>query len=319
MEQITVKKIGSFHIGGRKIQLSGLPAYAATVAQGAPPRIVDPNGDFWTGQMYVQYTLLTEPKSPYPVCLWHGGGLSGACWETKPDGGDGWQMYFLRAGYDVYISDSVERGRAAWSRYPDVYTTEPIFRPYAHAWESFRIGPRYDADDERREAYADAQFPVEAFDRLMMQSVPRWASNDAITQAAYDEYLKRVGPSIIIAHSQGGAFAERAALRAPSMVKAIVLLEPSGMPSPDTVDVSRLQNIPHLFIWGDHLGDYPIWKTYYHHIMKYRKALEENKVPVTWIELPERGIRGNSHMLFNDRNSDEIAALVHQWITVHTD
>jgi len=30
--------------------------------------------------------------------------------------------------------------------------------------------------------------------------------------------------------------------------------------------------------------------------------------------LPERGIRGNSHMLMMDDNSDQIAALIQEWI-----
>ena len=59
--------------------------------------------------------------------MWHGGGESGANWETTPDGRDGWQMRFLRAGLDVYVSDSVERGSSSWARRPNVYTSEPFF------------------------------------------------------------------------------------------------------------------------------------------------------------------------------------------------
>lgn len=117
---VCVKEIGSFHIGGRMVSLEDLPVYKAVMAKNAPPRKVDPNGDFWSEQMYVHYTKLVELKAKYPLCLWHGGGLTGACWETRPDGSESWQMYFLKAGHDVYISDAVERGRASWSRYPDI-------------------------------------------------------------------------------------------------------------------------------------------------------------------------------------------------------
>ena len=58
--------------------------------------------------------------------MWHGGGLSGVTWETKPDGKPGWQNYFLKAGHDVYVSDAVERGRASWARYPEIFKTEPF-------------------------------------------------------------------------------------------------------------------------------------------------------------------------------------------------
>lgn len=35
---------------------------------------------------------------------------------------------------------------------------------------------------------------------------------------------------------------------------------------------------------------------------------------VDWIDLPQLGIRGNSHMIMMDRNSDQVAALVQQWM-----
>ena len=54
-------------------------------------------------------------KGRLPLLLWHGGGLTGVTYETKPDGGDGWLTYFIRKGWDTYISDAVERGRSGWT------------------------------------------------------------------------------------------------------------------------------------------------------------------------------------------------------------
>ena len=124
------KEIGSFHIGGQALTLKGLPIKELVYTAGGPPTKMDPNGDFHSGQMYVQYIKLTNPKARYPLLLWHGGGLTGVTWETKPDGQPGWQMYFLNAGHDVYVSDAVERGRASWSRYPEVYSGEPPPTPW---------------------------------------------------------------------------------------------------------------------------------------------------------------------------------------------
>jgi len=39
---------------------------------------------------------------------------------------------------------------------------------------------------------------------------------------------------------------------------------------------------------------------------------------VTWLELPALGIRGNSHALTADDNSDKIAALVLEWLRKHS-
>jgi hypothetical protein len=61
--------------------------------------------------------------------------MTGVNWETTPDGRPGWQMYFLRAGFDTYVSDAVERGRASWAPFPQVYPDPPFFRTAKEAWE----------------------------------------------------------------------------------------------------------------------------------------------------------------------------------------
>ena len=144
-----VKEVGSFHVGGRTETLSGMPSKEIVFSPGAPPIKVDPNGEFEVEQMYVQYVKLANPKGKVPLLLWHGGGLSGVTWETKPDGKPGWQQFFLNAGYDTYVSDAVERGRASWARYPEIFKSEPFFRPKKEAWELFRIGPSYEVGGKR--------------------------------------------------------------------------------------------------------------------------------------------------------------------------
>ena len=85
----TLKDFGSFHVGGRQVTLSGYPITESVFTQGAKPTRVDPNGDFEVEQMYVQY-LIPEPQlSKYPLMMWHGGGLTGVTWDTKPDGKPG--------------------------------------------------------------------------------------------------------------------------------------------------------------------------------------------------------------------------------------
>jgi pimeloyl-ACP methyl ester carboxylesterase len=248
--------------------------------------------------------------------MMHGGGLSGVTWETKPDGRPGWQMFFLRAGHDVYVADAMERGRASWSRYPEVYTGAPLFRTKKEAWELFRIGPAnsYQTDPARRVAFPETQFPREAFDQFAKQGVPRWATNDAPTQAAYNAAVQKVCPCVIIVHSQGGNFAFNAALAAPDKVKAIVAVEPSGAPDPAKLDLAKLQGTPHLFVWGDYLDQHDLWKKITPAVNRYRDALRAAGVRADELLLPQMGMRGNSHMLMMDRNSDEIAGHVQLWL-----
>jgi hypothetical protein len=80
------------------------------------------------GQMYVQYVQLAAPRAAAPLLMWHGGGMTGANWETTADGRPGWQMFFLRSGFDTYVSDAVERGRASWAPHPQAYSDAPYFR-----------------------------------------------------------------------------------------------------------------------------------------------------------------------------------------------
>ena len=82
---------------------------------GRPAAKLDPNGQYQVEQMYAQYFLLQNRKGKLPLLMWHGGGLTGVTYETKPDGSAGWLNYFLRQGWDIYISDAVERGRSGWT------------------------------------------------------------------------------------------------------------------------------------------------------------------------------------------------------------
>lgn len=51
--KLRLRSVGSFHIGGQRHTLAGLPVEQIRLAVGAPARTVDPNGSYVTGQMYV--------------------------------------------------------------------------------------------------------------------------------------------------------------------------------------------------------------------------------------------------------------------------
>lgn len=311
-----VQEIGSFHIGGAPVKLEGMAM--RKIQTGGAALDVDPNGEFHTGQMYVQFVLLKEPKARYPLLMWHTGGITGASWETKPDGNPGWMQYFLQRGHNVYVSDAVERGRATFSRHPEIYKSEPIFRAKKEAWEIFRIGVpgSWSSEPSKRLMNAGQLFPVAAFDTLQMQMAPRWATNDAATQAAYDALVERACPCTIIAHGQAGYFAMKAAQTHPQKVKAIVAIEPAHAPRPDA-DVAKLAGIPHLYVWGDYIQTNPIWVAHVKEVRAYHEALKTRAVPADWLDLPESGIRGNTHMMMMDANSDLIAGHVQAWLAHH--
>lgn len=89
MDYIKVSSKGSYFVGGERVTLSGGEPVKMCFWPGGPELNYDPNGDFQAGQMYVQYTRLADPVLPYPVCMIHGGGGTGALWESTQQGGPG--------------------------------------------------------------------------------------------------------------------------------------------------------------------------------------------------------------------------------------
>ncbi|MDI3308904.1 MAG: esterase [Acetobacteraceae bacterium] len=312
---LQVREIGSLHVGGRIATIEGLPEREITFSPGSPPLRINPNGDFQVEQMYAQYVKLANPRARYPLLLWHGGGLTGVTWETTPDGRPGWQMFFLRAGHDVYVSDAMERGRSGWARFPEILAGEPVFRTMGEGWGLFRIGEPsgWNRDPALRRAYPDSRFPVAAWDQFMKQGVPRWVTTDRQIQAAYDAYVQAVCPCVVMVHSQGGNFGFTAALNAPDKIRALITIEPSGAP-PATADAARVKNIPHLVVWGDHMAENPFWTRIRPNIERWQEQIRAAGGTADTLDLPAAGLRGNSHMLMMDTNSDEVAALIQQWM-----
>jgi hypothetical protein len=312
---VLVRTIGSFHVGGRVVELRGLASRTNTLVPGSPPVLVDPNGDFHVGQMYIQFVRLVRPRATLPLVLMHGGHVTGACWETTPDGRPGWQSKFLEAGFDVMVCDTVERGRAGWSRFPEIFKSEPFFRSTREAFVLFRIGAveDYSTNPALRRAFAGQRFPLAALDNFAMQMVPRWNGNEPLIEAAYDAALQRIGPCLLLAHSQGGGFAFGAALRNPDLVRALIVIEPGGAPHPSAETVESLRRIPMLFVWGDYIDRVPFWAAVKPSVRVTCDALAAAGGNVEWIDLPTRGIRGNSHFIMMDDNSDAIADLVIDW------
>ena len=257
-------------------------------------------GSVNSGPMQVQYVKLESPRARYPLLMIHGGALTGVSWDTKPDGKPGWQLFFLREGHDVYVADAAARARTTGKQ----------------AWEFFRIGPAdsYEADAAKRLSHAGTQFPVQAFDELARQSPPDTAGSAAPAQEAYNALVQRICPCVILAHSQGAHFAFNAALAAPDKVKGIVAVEPLGAPNPSRVDVGTLRSTPHLFVWGDYLETQDLWRKIFPMVDLYRAGLRAAGVRADVLELPKLGIRGNSHLLMMDRNSEQIAGFVQRWL-----
>ncbi|PSO16526.1 esterase [Bradyrhizobium sp. MOS003] len=314
-EPISLRDMGSFHVGGRLVEISGKPVKEVVFTPGGVPAKVDPNGTYQVEQMYVQYFLPANEKGTYPLLMWHGGGLTGVTYETTPDGREGWLNYFLRKGWAVYNSDAVERGRAGWAQYPDIFKSEPVFLTTANPFERFRIGDgagSYDPDPAKRKLLPGNQFPVEGYENFVKQNVPRWTTTDDATVAAYVAEIDRVGPSVILFHSQAGSFGFKVAQARPDKVKALIAIEPAGVGDIARADV--LKNIPTLIVYGDYIEQDSRWPKIRANGIAFADAIRAAGGSVDVVDLPKAGIKGNSHLVMMDKNNLEVAALIQKWL-----
>lgn len=311
-QPITLERFGSFHIGGRQVELTDRPVreYMPTVG-GAPLRI-DPNGVHTVGQMYARFMVPAPQRGAAPLMLWHGAYLTGVTWETTPDGRPGWDEFFLRRGWATYVTDAVERGRSGAAMSPEIYAP-PLHLPAQNPWERFRIGTGA-GSYATRSVLPGQQFPTEPehYQAFMRQVVARYLGTDEDVLNAYVALLERVGPSVVIAHSQGGAFAWQVAQRRPDLFRALVLVEPAGTGVMD--QAAKLKDVPQLMIYGDYVEEDPRWSVIRRNARRFTAAVQAAGGTVEDVDLPSRGIRGNSHMLMMDRNSDEVAKLVQDWL-----
>jgi len=316
-QPITLASIDGFHVGGERVRLAHLPVTEMAMVAGAPARKVDMNGDHMVGQLYVQRFLQAKPSSPYPIVLLHGGGLTGACWETTPDGRRGWLDFFLRAGYDVYVCDAFERGRASWPPYPEVLPGKPEHRPLDAVWHHFRFGPAgtYPGAEHIGQAYPGQQFPVEHLADFGKQFVARWAGTEQRAMQAYRALMATLGKCWLVGHSQGASYALQLARECAAQVPGVVAIEPAATPSHS--DQAEPGVLPaHLAVWGDFIRDEnAFWIPCLKRCREYYDAIRSSGSHVRFDELPQLNITGNSHMMMMDANNLLIADHIHQWLS----
>jgi pimeloyl-ACP methyl ester carboxylesterase len=191
------------------------------------------DGQIMTGQMYVQYQVPQQRKHRYPVVMWHGGGQTGTNFLGTPDGRMGWADYFVRQGYAVYVVDQPGRARSGY--FTDTYG--PTRRPNATAMSERFTAPvlakRYP------QAALHTQWPGKGvagdptFDQFFASQVEDMSNLTALEELnrnAGAALLDKIGPAILLTHSQSGPFGWEIADARPNLVKAVVAIEPNGPP-----------------------------------------------------------------------------------------
>ncbi len=227
---------GSFHVGGRLVENHRQAgSRKVTFTPGGVPAKVDPERHL-PGRADVCAVLPAgrNERGAYPLLLWHGGGLTGVTYETTPDGREGWLNYFLRKGFAVYNSDAVERGRAGWAQYPDIFKGEPVFLHHGQSVRalSHRRWPGL-LQSRSGQAQADAGQPIPEREATRISSSRTCRAGPppttAIDCALISPRSTASVPCIILFHSQAGTFGFKVAQARPDRVKALIAVEPAGV------------------------------------------------------------------------------------------
>lgn len=307
---------GIFFVGGRSIT-SNFPGTS-------PAGPVKP-GTVVVDQMYVHYRIPANATSKLPIVLVHGGGLTGASYETTPDGREGWATYFARKGYPVYVVDTPGRGRAGFNASvinqaraeSDANRLPPSVLQVTGelAWALFRFGPSYGT------AHPNGQFPTQAMAAFAAQGVPfaeamLEGGGMATAPRALAALLDRIGPSIVVVHSLAGPFADSLVELRPQHVKAVVNIEGAQNVMPTDKQIAAYRGIPVLELFGDYL-DAPVFTAKPRYEARRAVVARINQGEggrATLLRLPEVGIQGNSHMMMQDRNNLQVADHILAWL-----
>ena len=186
-----------------------------------------------SGHLYAEFQIPSKQTHPWPIVMIHGGSQSGTNFTGTPDGREGWAQFFLRRGYPVYVVDQPGRGRAAYE--PDLYGP-PAPLNLETTQRQFAAPERY---NRWPQAHLHTRWPGKGvpgdpiFDQFyasQMPSIQNFTLQQALNRDAIIALLEKIGPSILLTHSQSGAFGWPVADARPDLVKAIVAAEPNGPP-----------------------------------------------------------------------------------------
>jgi pimeloyl-ACP methyl ester carboxylesterase len=287
-----LEKFGSFYIGGQNTNIEGLPTLSIRRNKDVTV-LLNQNGTYSIEPMYVQYFL--PPKCQDLYVLIHGGGHTGAVWETTVDGREGWLHLLLKQGIGIYIIDSIERGRSSWCSLPNIWPGTPEQKTHQSMWTAFRLGN--EQDFEKKLPYKKEQFPIDDFLALTKYDVPRWNCNEEKSAQNLALLVKKIGKCSFIAHSQGAEIAMQCYNLVPDLINNIVLVEPASFPEINSIFCKT--NI--LMLFGDYIKANQFWEPIKKCAIEYLEKLKQLKMNCSFVDLPEIGIEGNSHMMMMDK------------------
>lgn len=308
---LVLSKQGSFFVNERSVETAFSTVGGTVIA-----------GHLSVRAMYVQYQIpQNRDANAYPMILVHGSNHTAKTYEETPDGRMGWAEYFVRRGVSVYVVEHAGRGRSGFDPSPsnrakahDTASLAPTYRRRTNeqAWTNFRIGAKAFTPFE------NTQFPVAAAEQYFAQMVPNtetsYPDSGQATVEALTKLLDRVGPAVLVVHSQSGRYGIAATIARPTLVKGLVSIEPGNCAIGDADAGSVFSRVPFLTVFGDFQNGNPGWEPLMTNCVSTVNRIKAVHGIAENLYLPDRGIRGNSHMMMMDRNNLHIGDLILAWL-----
>ena len=201
----------------------------------------EPGKEIMQGQIYVEVVAPKDQRRRYPIVLIHGAGQTATNWMGTPDGRKGWAEYFVEQGYVVYMIDQPSRGRSAWhpgdgpTRMFSAQQEEFQFTASAvkGTWPQAKLHTQWPGDGPNKGQKGDPIF--DAFYATQVETLTSNEETQRRNQNAGAALLDKIGPAIVLTHSQSGSFGWLIADARPALVKGIIAIEPSGPPFEATI------------------------------------------------------------------------------------
>ncbi|HYW59152.1 MAG TPA: alpha/beta hydrolase [Xanthobacteraceae bacterium] len=221
VDQSAVAQRGYFYVGGKYVG--------------------EPGKEIMQGQIYVEVLAPKDVRRPYPLVLIHGAAQTATNWMGTPDGRKGWAEYFVEQGYVVYMIDQPMRGRSAYhpgdgkTRMFTAANEEFQFTAIetAGSWPQAKKHTQWPGDGPNKGRKGDPAF--DAFYATQVETVLDVEETQRRNRDAGAALLDKIGPAIVLTHSQSGTYGWLIADARPSLVKAVVAIEPSGPPFEATI------------------------------------------------------------------------------------
>lgn len=306
-QPLVLEDEGSFFVGGTKTLIQ----HSAGPAANRP-------GHIMKDTMYVRYMIPPQDddkkKRKPNVVLWSGGCHVGTSFETTPDGRMGWFQMFVRAGYPTYVVDATWRGRSPISQ-EDIQAVRngdaaPSTLPQTLTCDQELAAPPTPLGGGFR--LYNSNFPIAALDQYLSQAVPDFffsaQNGPAPNVRALTALLEKIGPSVVLAHSQGGLSVYPTVIARPDLFKAYLAVEALG--SCTAITNTYPKSVPTLVLAGDQL-DRSQPKPFGLDAC-YTTAQTHSNMTVWW--LPDLGLNKSSHMMMLDKNNDQVFKILDKYI-----